>query len=404
MDSGSSGDSAPGDAPSTDAPTNDTGTPDGAPPRLLLSFNGSSSSELVAFDLQSKAVDGRLEYPGYIGTSYVTPSSPWVLEQQNDVVGLLDGNKPWVLDSSWNVGLNDEGDGGLASSYSDPDGVLVGAGNKAYVLRYTRNLIAVLDTSVTADAGAPIGTIDLSSQLQPAGDGYVEMTAGYYDATSKRLYVLLGNINRNDVGCSGYCLMCSPTSPTIVAIDTTTDKLVPLGSDGGTGWTLSGFDPAFGPGAMVYDATNNRLLVLEAGCNQDLGDGGVGPLVGREIEAVSLTDGSVSQLLDLTAQAYPSGMFYLGPTNVIVQLDTAYTWNPSSTTLGPAIPNAPNAFDIDSQGNLVGINADYLADGGFGGYSVVSVNAQDGGVTTLGTNPFSLSSGFIAGAQLWPPR
>ena len=221
-----------GDAQASEAGSLDGGADGSAdvlapPPRLLLSYNGSSTSELVAFGLESKAVDGRLTYPGFIGTTYVTPTSPWLMEQANDVVARLDPLQPWVIQSSWNVALNDETDSVFAEPFSNPDGVVVGAGNKAYVLRYTRNLIAVIDSSVVADGGTPLHTIDLSSQLQTGGDGYVEMTAGWYDASHQRVYVLLGNINRGDVSCDCYCQLCSSTSPTLVAIDTTTDTLVP---------------------------------------------------------------------------------------------------------------------------------------------------------------------------------
>jgi hypothetical protein len=375
-------------------------------PRLLLSYNGETTSELVAFGLDSKAVDGRFIYPGYIGTTFVTPTSPWLLEQANDVVGRLDPLQPWLVQSSWSVALSDQTDAGFAEPYSDPDGVVVGAGSKAYVLRYARNLIAVLDSTQNVDGGSPVSTIDLSSQVQANGDGYVEMTAGWYDAAHGRLYVLLGNINRADVSCNGYCQLCSDTNPTIVAIDTTTDTIVPLGGDAGgvltSGYALEGYDPAFGPSPMVYDPPNNRLLVLETGCNTVAQDGGVGPLVRREVEAVSLADGSITTLLDLTSAAFPQAIFYVDSAHVILQLDTAYTWDPTTTTLGPAIPNAPDTFDVDGDGNLVGVTQNYGPDGGPTGISVLAVSSGDGGVTTLGQNPFSLTQGFVSGAQLWP--
>ena len=381
-----------------------------SPSRLLLSFNGSSQSEVVAFNLQSGTVDGFLTYAGDIGTTAVTASSPWALEQGNDVVAQLNPKKPWQVQSSWNVALSDyAADAGYSSSYSDPMSVLA-AGNKTYVLRYTRNEIAVFDSSQVVDGGAPSSAIDLSSQLQAGGDGYVEMTAGYYDATTKRLYVLLGNIDRYDVAADGYTQLCSTTAPTLVAIDTTTDTLVNLnaGSDAGTmGWTLPGYDP-YGQGAMVYDPPNNRLLVLQSGCNTAETDGGVGPVVRREIDAISLATGAAQQLVDLTSAPFPTALYYVDAQHVIVQLDTAYPWNPSSTTLGAAIPNAPEAFSVDGNGNLVGITQPFEPDGGTGPWTVVSVNAADGGVTTLGVNPFpaddagGVGAGFLGGAQLWP--
>jgi hypothetical protein len=410
---------APADSTHTDA-ADGGGTADGggeggeagAPPRrLLLSYNGSTTSELVAFGLDSRAVDGRFTYPGFIGTTYGSASNPWLLEQASDVVGRLDPYRPWVVQSSWNVGLNDVGDGGFASSYSDPDAVIVGAGSKAYVLRYTRNLIAVIDPSQNVDGGAPLKTIDLSGQLQAAGDGYVEMTAGWYDASHGRVWVLLANINRNLVACGGYCQLCSNTSPTLVAIDVATDSVVTIGADAGggggdsgvvsSGYVLPGYDPAFGSSSMVYDAANNRLLVLETGCNLPA-DGGAGALVRRQVDAVSLSDGSVQTVLDLTSASYPGALFLVDAHHAIVQLDTAYAWDPTTSVLGATIPNAPDTFAVDTQGNLVGVSTQYGSDGGVSGVNVVSVSSGDGGVTVLGQNPFSLTGGFVGGAELWP--
>lgn len=376
--------------------------------RLLLSYNTAGQSELAAFGLQSGQVDGRLLYPASFGTTATTWSSPWLLEQSNDVVARLDPIQPWKVRSSWNVALSDQTDAGFAEPYADPDAVVVGAGTKAYVLRYTRNLVAVIDTSADVDGGAPMKTIDLSGQVQAAGDGYVEMTAGFFDATSNRVYVLLGNINRFDVACGGYCQLCSATSPTLVAIDTNTDQLVPLadaGADAGSGWTLQGYAPAFGPAAMVYDAANARLLVLHAGCNQPDADGGAGPLVKRGVEAVSLVDGSTKMLLDLTSSGFPQGIYYVDQHHVLLQLDQTYAWDPASSSLGPALASAPMAFTLDGKGNLLGVNEVTAADGGYGGWQVVSVSASDGGVTPLGTaDPFTLSNpnGFAGGVQLWP--
>ncbi len=162
--------------------------------------------------------------------------------------------------------LNDEADGG--SPYSDPAAVVVGTGAKAYVLRYTRNEIAVLDTSNPANGGVPTGFIDLSAQVQPDGDGFVEMSAGVYVPSKGLVYVLLANINSGNVGCDGYCLICSDTHPTVVAIDVATDKLVDLnGSAAGVALSLQGYQPILGQGTMAYDAESDRLLVLESGCN-----------------------------------------------------------------------------------------------------------------------------------------
>jgi len=302
--------------------------------------------------------------------------------------------------------MNDLTDAGYAQAYSDPQAVLVGAGPKAYVLRYNRNLVGILDTSSAVDGGVPIGSVDLSGEVQAASDGYVQPVAGVYVAAQQRVYLLLANINRNDVVDNGFDLLCSQTTPTVVAIDTTTDMLVDLnGSAAGSGWPLVGFSPVFGPAALAYDAqtgTKGRLLVLEAGCYGTAGDGGVGALTRREIESLDLSTGTATELLDLTTQAFPGGLTYIDAHHAIVQLDTAYVWDPTTTMLGAAIPNAPDAFVYDGAGNLLGVTSDYGADGGFEGYAVVSVAVATGAVTTLGSNPFTLTSGFLGGVALWP--
>jgi hypothetical protein len=378
-----------------------------APPsRLLLSYNGETSSELVAFGMESKAVDGRLVYGDYLGTAYVGSTAPWLLEQSTDVVARLDAQHPWMVDSSWSVALSDRTDAGFTSAYSDPQAVLVGAGTKAYVLRYTRNLIAVLDTSQVVDGGTPTGSIDLGTELQAGGDGYVQPVGGVYVASQHRVYVVLGNINRFDVVQNGYVLLCASTTPTVVAIDTTNDTLVDLnGAAPGHGWPLVGFNPVLG-GALAYDAqtgASGRLLVVEAGCNPAATDGGVGALVKREVESIDLATGQAQELLDLTAQGFPGGLAYIDAHHAIVELyGAANLWDPTTATLGAAIPNAPDSFVYDGVGNLLGVKGNYAADGGLLGFDVVSVSVPAGTVTKLGSNPFTLTNGFLGGVALWP--
>jgi hypothetical protein len=373
--------------------------------RLLLSYNGSTTSELVAFDVDKKLVAGRLSYPGFIGTTSTQSPDPYVLEQSNDVVAKLDRGDPWVVRSSWSVKLADRADGG--ASYSDPDGVVVATGAKAYALRYTRNQIAILDTSQTADAGAPIGTIDLSTFVQPADtDGTVEMSGAVYVASKRLVYVLLANINRANVSSDGFTLLCSQTTPTVIAIDVDTDKVVNLSGGNASGaLVVGGYNPSFG-GGFAYDAQNDRLLVSEAGCNEAGADGGTGPLFGRGIEAVSLFTGTTTTLLDATTLGFPSGFTFIDPHRAIVQFDftgfETFLWDPAVATLGPAIPNAPDSFVYDGMGSLLGLVTNYGADGGVSGIDVVSVRIADGRKTVLGSNPFTLTSGFVGGVDLWP--
>jgi hypothetical protein len=392
-------------------PDGSTGTGEaGAPPpaRLLLSYSTTAQSQLDVFGLRSATVDGQLSYSGAAGTVVTTNSSPWLLEQASEVVVRLDPIQPWIVRSSWNVAngaMGNTADAGFSTPYSDPDAVLVTTGTQAYVLLGNRNHVAVIDTSMDVDGGAPSATIDLSGQVQAGGDGVVEMVAGYFDPVSNDAYVLLGNVNRSIVGPDGHTLGCSSTNPTVVAIDTATNAVVaPAVGDAGTsGFALQGYDPAPGPSPMVYDPANNRLLVLESGCVPLGTDGGAGPVTRRGVEAVSLTDGSVTQLLDLSSQPPPQGIFYIDQHHVVLQLGSAFMWDPAAASLGPAIANAPQTFALDGQGDLVGVSPQVASDGGAAGWSVVSVSTGDGGVTTLGQNPFSLSGGSVGGVALWPP-
>ncbi len=384
----------------------DTGTAEAGAPRLLVTY-GVSTSELFVVDVAGKTIAGTLPFAGGFGAPFSQASAPFLLEQEVDVVAKLDPVTPWVVDSSWNVALHDATDGGYP--YSDPYAVVVAGASSAYVLRYTRNEIAVIDPTQTADGGTPTATIDLSSLVQPAdSDGVVEMTAGAYVDATHLLYVVLGNIDRNLVANGGANLLCSATTSSVIAIDTTTNTIKSLsGTAPGNGIALTGFDPI--TGGMAYDAVGNRLLIDEAGCNTALGDGGVGPVTKRSIEAVSLATGQTQILHDGTSDGIPSVFVYIDATHAILGYD--YTgsetvqWNPTQTALGTTLPNAPDLFVYDGAANLLGVLTTSLADGGTT-TDLVSAPVAGGATTTILSNPFPMSAGcgsFCAGGlDLWP--
>jgi hypothetical protein len=289
-------------------------------------------------------------------------------------------------------------------SYADPDTAVVAAGSKAYVLRYTRLKIAVLDTTQTADGGAPSKLIDLSSLLDPKdSDGVPEATAAYFDAPSHRLYVLLGNVDRNRFDPGTYALICSGLHSTLVAIDTTTDSLVSLGGTAtGGGITLPGYNALVGV-KMGYDAANNRLLVLQAGCNQGVDAGAAVNLQQREVDEVRLATGVATKVLDLNGQAFPTQFLMAGGTTAILgTYGGTFLWNTAGSALGAMIPNAPDSFTVDGQGSLVGLSQTYFVDGGAGPLDVVRV-MQDGGAATLGHNAQSIKAPFyVGGVDVWP--
>jgi hypothetical protein len=412
-DGGSAADGGSVVPPGTDAGTaSGCGNASGAPPRVLLSANsigaGMATSELVALNLQTRAVDGVLDYGAAFGTTWSVGSDPYLLEQEKDVVARLDAREPWKIVSSWNVAGDDATDGG--STYADPAAIAVPACGKGYVVRFKRNKIAVIDTTQKVDAGAPSSWIDLSSQLQPNDhDGLVDATSALWVPSKKMLYVLLGNIDITTVATDGYTALCTANKPAIVGIDVTTDQIVSLGGSGpGGSILLDGYNPPLGA-SFVYDAALDRLLVLEGGCNADAGGGVAGAVERRRVEEVQLSTGQVRTLLSLDGQGFPLGFAFQDGTRAAIGFyGQAFLWNPQETTLGPEIPGGLDALSTDGNGNVVGARVSYLGDGGRGPIEVVSVPFTDAGtldaasITTLAKDPFSDNSGFVGGAEVWP--
>jgi hypothetical protein len=372
----------------------------GAPPRALLSINNTSTSELVAFNLDTKKVDGRLTYPGFIGLTSSLGTDPYLLQQSADVVARLDPREPWKVVSSWSV-ADDAGPG-----YADPTAMVVPTCGKGYVVRFKRNTISVLDTSKNVDAGAPSKTIDLGALLQPGDtDGLVDMVSAIYVPERKRVFVLLGNIDLRKVAPDGYSIVCKSISPTIIAIDTETDQVVSLGGAGpGGGIALGGYNPPLGT-SFAYDAARQKLIVLSAGCNADLGDGGAGNIQRRRVEEVDLGTRAVTTLLSLDDQDFPLGLTYVDATRAAIGFyGQSFFWNPQETKLGAPIRGTLDYFAHDGKGNLVGTRATTFADGGAGPLEVWRIPFGDGGTAgeKLGENPFTDNSGFVSGVEVWP--
>jgi len=371
-------------------------------PRALVTINNATSSELVAINLRTRAIDGRLGFPGFIGATYADGANVWLLEQAVDVVAKLDKDEPWKVRGTFDVKLADRADGGDA--YSDPIAVVASAGTKAYVLRYTRNAIAVISPATEGDAAAPVKTIDLASLVAPLDrDGLVEMTSAVYVAAKKRLYVTLANVDKTTVLPPNYDLPCPAALPsTVVAIDTETDALVNLGGTGpGGGIPLAGYNVAFGARSH-YDAAQDRLLVLTAGC------GPFGATQRRGLDEVNLATRQSRTLLDLNAQDFPSAFEAYtegGRQKFLLGLGGVFPWDPAKTTLDPAIANAPSSFAFDGTDKLVGVRSRPGADGGPGSLEVVRVPLKgDAGVETLTVNPFTNNQGFIGSVEVWPRR
>lgn len=339
------------------------GAPAGRPPWLLVSVNYQTESEMIAYSLAAKAVDGRLDYAGFIGMTFVDSlGRAFLLEQSSDRVVELDPLAPWKERASWDVRLTDRADGGAPNA--DPVMVVPTTPGKAYVIRYNRNQIAVIDDTLKADASAPIKTIDLSAFKEPGDtDTSVDPVGAAY--VGGKLYVLLGNVDLNKVSPTGYFTICTAAKPKLIVINPATDAIETV-VDGGAagGLLLPGYNPNFN--GLWFDAPRNRLLVLQGGCNPEQADAGKGPLERRQVDAINLTTGAVSTVLDLRAEGFPNAMVRPSADEVIFGFDfySAKRWLVTSATLGASVGDGLSAFAADKKGNLFGIQSTFLADGG----------------------------------------
>jgi hypothetical protein len=138
-----------------------------------------------------------------------------------------------------------------------------------------------------------------------------------------------------------------------------------------------------------------------------VGDAGAGALQGRLVEAVDLKTNTTTTLLDANAQDYPGQLLWLDGTHAYIQFGygafgSTFAWDPTKTTLGAALPATPDVFDYDDAGHILGPQSTYATDGAVGPTNVISVTLADGGVITLGQNPFLQTSGFVGNATYVP--
>jgi hypothetical protein len=384
------------------------GDPTGAPERLLLTING-GSSEVAAFNLGGKTVDGRFGFAGGTGQTFSFGTDPYVVEQGKDLVARMNAQRPWEAIATWNVAGDDRKDGG---PNAQPVAVVVPSCAKGYVLRFESNKIAVIDTTKAGEAGAPESYIDLSSLVQPNDtDGRVEMTSALYVPSKKLIYVLLGGWDKTKVATDGLSGLCADSKPSIIAIDPATDQVVSLGGTApGGGIALPGYSPALG-NALVYDAARDRMLVLNAGCNTDTGGGVAGPVTRRTLDEANLASKTSKTLLDLNALGFPGTLALLDGNRAALTFffpNQAFFWDPAAPALGPEIPGALDYGAFDKNGNLVGGRRSTVDGGALVEVLSVPYTSGDGGsvdasaVQTLGKNPFTANSGFIGGAEVWP--
>ena len=402
FDASTTDQSSPPPTDGGDSPGLACGDAAGAPPRVLLVQGNPTKSELAAVNLTTNAVDGRLAFDGAYGTTSSLGTDPYLLGGESDLVLRLDAREPWKSVATWNV----RGDDALpdGDTNANPVAVVQTACNKAYVLRYNRDRIAVIDPS-DATGGLPTKYIDLAPLKQAGDPNMLEMTSAVYVPEKKRVYVLLGNIDfTNYVQVDNFpYLLCTDLEPSIIAIDVETDEVVSLGGTApGGGIALEGYNPPLGS-PLVYDAAFDRLLVLQAGCNVALGDGGPGEMTRRRVEQVDLATGAVKTLLPLDDKGFPSSLAFASGEHAAIAFGfEGYHWDPRQTTLGPVIEGGIDLVARGGGGGFLGAHQVYYGDGGTGPLRVLSVPTTDAGPTVITQDPFSKPGGYVAGIEAWP--
>lgn len=372
-------------------------TPDGGDtvaPTYVLLADGFGASEMVAVNLEDGGVGGRVKFDGSYANVTVDGTEPWLVDQDRDDVYKLDPVEPWKVVGKWNV-LGDDKPAG-ADANANASGVVTPAPNKAYVVRYNRNRIAVLDPTDTSSP-APKKYIDLSSLKQAGDDAKMDVSAATYVASKNRVYVVLGNADFTGASGAGVPCPTAALKSSVIAIDPTTDEVVSLGGTApGGGIALQGYIPIT-PSPLVYDAAGDRLVIATSGCAT------TGSIQGRGIEAVSLATGTSTTLLDLNGPDFPSSFAVLdGNSAAVAFFAKGRLWNPSDRAIAIEIAGGVDSIAVDGRGAYVGTRKGKLDDGG-AGLEVVSVQ-RDGGASVVARNPFTVPGGYISGIAAWSKR
>jgi hypothetical protein len=378
-----------GDAADATATTEAGDAADAGPTYALFVGTDFANAELSVVALGSDAVAGNLALQDQDSIAAASGGLGFVLERSLGDVVSLNPAQPWTARAT--IDVNDTPDAG--SYAANPHAVVVTTGTKAYVARYASNVVKIVDVA----SGASTGAIDLSAFVtQDDPDGLVDVTDGAYDATSKRAYFLLQRIDQLDFGpAPDFVGACLASHGVIVAIDTTTDAVVPLTDAGGGAIALLGDDPE----GLTTDFAHGRILVAEGGC-YSLPDGGAdagadaGPAarLGRGVESVDLAS-AASLWLYQTGDVNPlSSLVFADSTHAYVEVGGQwFPWNPTQPALGAtAIDDFPQAPFSDGAGRIVGLRAtepDAGSDAGVA-WSVVALSVATGNLSTLLASPF----------------
>lgn len=229
---------------------------------------------------------------------------------------------------------------------SNPQQIVFVSDTKAYVLRYGKNTVWVVNPSATTSADFKIGEIDLSAYADT--DGKPEISMGVI--ANGKLFVAMQRLN-------GY----APENTAYIAvIDTVTDLEIDAGIAGDSlnGIPLTIRNPNT---SMQYlEATNSIYIQGIGSYSPDTYTGG--------IEQINLTDYTTSVIVDDgTSLSHPServsSMVIVSPTigyyvsYIGWQNNSIYKFNPSTgeesqTTIVPLISGDFSDLAVDANGQV----------------------------------------------------
>ncbi len=379
------GDAADAQADAAADAVDATDATDGAAPTSWALFVASdfvTNSEVAAVDVTAGALGGRASFADGDTIVYGSGHRGFALERTRGRVSVLGATTPWTVDRTIDLAASDD-----AGVGGNPYAVVVGAGAKAYVVRYAKNAVDVVDTAT----GAVTGSVDLAAELDGDPDGLVDAFDAAYDPTTQRLWVVLQRIDQTEFGPGpDYVGACAARLPRVVAIDTTSDTLVDLnGAAAGTAWELVGANP----NALVADFAHGKLWVADAGCWVAAGDAGTGR-DRRGVEALDLTSGAAGFVWQTTDLDRVSGLIVVGAGSAFVGTGYPPAWHPwdmTSSPIGAADVDVPTQPIADGAGALLGLASSPDGDGGTR-LDAVRYDPTNHTTTTVATGVFSSSA------------
>lgn len=302
----------------------------------------SLSTHLTVLDLATGAVQGELERDGELSV-HASNGRAFLIDADRDRFVALDPAQPWQ--AAWTHEPSGED--------APTTNTIVAANDAAYVLRAESNEIEILSLV----DGTHLGTIDLADFVDPLdADGFVDVSDGFFDATTGRVYVVLPRTRLYDSQ-----RRCSGSKALLVGIDAATRALVDLNGDAaGAAIELAGQRPA--SSGIVLDGSGLVAYLAQGGC---VDEGGA--LTGAGVERIDLASGTSSLVVSSDATVPPAKLLGIDERHAFVQFAAPTplwrAWDPTTTSLGSFENGIPSLAAAAAGTRIVGLIERAIDDG-----------------------------------------